>query len=263
MHHALGLPAECQIFDVSNACLGVLNGMLTVANMIELGQIRAGLVVGSEDSRPLVETTIDWLNREFALTRESVKPAIASLTIGSASCAVLLVDRRLSRTQNRILAASAARHTEFNQLCCGGQAEANGSGGLLMQTDAERLLEAGIVTGNETFAQFLAEIGWDRDQIDRTICHQVGSVHRRRMLAALGLDVARDFATFDLLGNTGSVAVPITLALAVEQGLFSAGDQVAMLGIGSGINSLMIGLEWQQVPVGGVAAAVPAIAGAK
>ena len=48
VHHELGLPADCVIYDVSNACLGLLNGMLQVANMIELGQIRAGLVVGTE-----------------------------------------------------------------------------------------------------------------------------------------------------------------------------------------------------------------------
>src|SRR3569623_1636792 len=39
VHHRLGLGAGCQIYDVSNACLGVLNGMVQVANMIELGQI--------------------------------------------------------------------------------------------------------------------------------------------------------------------------------------------------------------------------------
>ena len=40
-------------FDVSNACLGLLSGMLQVANMIELGQIRAGVVVGTgEQPRP-------------------------------------------------------------------------------------------------------------------------------------------------------------------------------------------------------------------
>ena len=50
------------IYDVSNACLGLLNGMVQVANMIELGQIRAGLVVASEVSRPLMETTIAMLN---------------------------------------------------------------------------------------------------------------------------------------------------------------------------------------------------------
>ncbi len=43
VHHALGLPSACLIHDVSNACLGLLSGVLQVANMIELGQIRAAL----------------------------------------------------------------------------------------------------------------------------------------------------------------------------------------------------------------------------
>src|SRR3990172_9559980 len=44
-HQGLGLPPECLIYDVSNTCLGLLNGVLQVANMIELGQIRAGIIV--------------------------------------------------------------------------------------------------------------------------------------------------------------------------------------------------------------------------
>ena len=92
---ASSLPADCLVYDVSNACLGVMNGMLQVANMIELGQIRAGLVVGTESSRPLVETTIAALNADTSLTRQQIKQAVASLTIGSGSAAVLLVDRTL------------------------------------------------------------------------------------------------------------------------------------------------------------------------
>jgi acyl-CoA:acyl-CoA alkyltransferase len=263
VHHGLGLAPECQIFDLSNACLGLLNGMLAVANMIELGQIRAGLVVGTEGSRQLVETTIDWLNRDLRLTRDDVKLAVASLTIGSASCAVLLVDRRLSHTQNRILAATARANTQFNHLCCSGQDEAVADGmNPLMRTDAERLLEAGIATGAETFATFLTDVGWDRDHIDRTFCHQVGSGHRKRMLDALGLDPTRDFATLEWLGNTGSVALPITMAVAAEQGALVAGDQVALLGIGSGINSLMIGVDWQHALLGTAETPAPAIAAA-
>ena len=75
VHDALGLLQECLVYDVSNACLGMLNGMLQVANLIELGQIKAGLVVGTEDSRALLESTIDELNRDKSLTRDSVKPA--------------------------------------------------------------------------------------------------------------------------------------------------------------------------------------------
>ena len=236
------------MFDVSNACLGILNGMLLVANMIELGQIRAGLVVGTEGSRQVVETTIDWLNRETSLTRDDVKLAVASLTLGSASCAVLLVDRQLSRGQNRIVAAAARAHTEFHELCHSGRDEAAADGMRpLMQTDSERLLHEGIATGAATFVDFLSETGWSRDQIDKTFCHQVGSAHRKLMFASLGLDPAIDFPTVEFLGNTGSVALPVALAMAVEQGRLTAGQHVALLGIGSGINSLMIGVEWQAV----------------
>jgi 3-oxoacyl-[acyl-carrier-protein] synthase-3 len=56
VHDGLGLPADCLVYDVSNACLGLLNGMVQVANMIELGQIRAGLVVGTEDCLALLES---------------------------------------------------------------------------------------------------------------------------------------------------------------------------------------------------------------
>ncbi len=100
VHHLLGLSPQCMIYDVSNACLGLLNGMVQIANMIELGQIRAGIVVGTESGRHLVEHTIETLNAATSLTRRQVKTAVASLTIGSGSCAVLLVDRRLSRTGN-------------------------------------------------------------------------------------------------------------------------------------------------------------------
>ena len=209
VHHLLGLSPQCMIYDVSNACLGLLNGMVQIANMIELGQIRAGIVVGTEDGRHLVENTIESLNASTSLTRRQMKMAIASLTIGSGSCAVLLVDRRLSRTENRLLAATVRTHTQHHQLCHSGQDEAVADGMKpLMDTDSERLMREGIRTGAETFPDFLAETGWTHDCLDRTFCHQVGTSHRKMMLEALGLDERIDFATLQWLGNTGSVALP-------------------------------------------------------
>jgi 3-oxoacyl-[acyl-carrier-protein] synthase-3 len=67
------------------------------------------------------------------------------------------------------------------------------------------------------------------------------------MFQSLGLDPAIDFTTLETLGNTGSAALPITMALGIEQGcLQRGGNHIAMLGIGSGINCLMLAAEWQQ-----------------
>lgn len=244
VHFELGLPQECLVYDVSNACLGMLNGVIQVATMIELGQIRAGLVVGTEDSRQLVESTIAQLNRDETSTRESIKLAVASLTIGSASAAVLLTHRDLSTTGHRLIAVSARAHTSHYQLCQGGHEPSIGGSQILMQTDSEKLLAEGLTTGQATFADFLNASGWRREEIDRTICHQVGSAHRKQMLASLGLPEERDFCTYPWLGNTGSVALPITLAIAEEQQFLQRGERVALLGIGSGINCIMAGVEW-------------------
>lgn len=247
VHHQLGLPRDCMIYDLSNACLGFLNGLVQVANMIELGQIRAGLVVASEGSRELVENTIAALNADHALTRQSVKLAVASLTIGSGSVAAVLVDQAQSRFENRLLGGVFRTNTDLAGLCHSGRDEAvAGQMRPLMQTDSERMMLAGVEVAKETFHEFLDELGWAPGDINKTFCHQVGLAHRRLLFDALGLDTSLDFPTVEHLGNTGSVAVPITAAMGIEQGWLETDDQVALLGIGSGINVLMLALNWQQ-----------------
>jgi acyl-CoA:acyl-CoA alkyltransferase len=240
VHHGLGLPPEAMIYDVSNACLGLLNGMVQIANMIELGQIRAGVVVGTECGRTLVDNTIATLNADESLTRDSVKNCIASLTIGSASVAIVLSDAELSQTGNRLTTAIVRCDTSQHDLCQSRGLET------FMQTDSEELMRRGVAAGAETFERFLAAAGWEPDEIDRTFCHQVGVAHRKLMFESLGLDPEIDFATVETLGNTGSAALPVTMAIGIEQGRLRAGDRVAMLGIGSGINCLMLGAEWQR-----------------
>ena len=263
VHHGLSLAPDCVIYDASNACLGILNGMLQVANMIELGQIKAGLVVGTESSRPLVENTIARLNRDTTLTRDQMKLAVASLTIGSASAAVVLVDRDFSRTQNRLTAAVIRANTEFHTLCHSGGDESI-AGGMQpwMTTDSERLLHAGVATAKQAFSEFLRELDRDVDEIDKVFCHQVGVAHRKLLIESLGLRPRADFSTVEFLGNTGSVAVPVTAAIGIEQGHLASGNQVAMLGIGSGLNVIMLGVDWQTNPSASRDRRAPAIVAA-
>jgi 3-oxoacyl-[acyl-carrier-protein] synthase III len=117
VHHALGLPHACVVQDVSNACLGILSGAMQIASMIELGQIEAGIVVGTECGRQLVDNTVAKLNSDLSLTRDSIKDSFASLTIGSASAAIVLCHQRLSRTGARLRAATVYADTAHHNLC--------------------------------------------------------------------------------------------------------------------------------------------------
>lgn len=259
VHHLVGLPNQSWVYDVSNACLGMLNGAIQIAQLIESGHLKAGLVVGTEDSRGLLKATLHQLKNDMQLTRQSIKPAFASLTIGSGSCAWLLVDSRWYSNRNgapsnagaKLLGGVAIARTEHHGLCQSDTDQA-GSGMLpTMNTDSEMLLEAGLSTGKETFEALLKELQWTRGDIKRSVCHQVGGAHRRRMMETLQLDSANDYATFDSWGNTGSVALPIALAKAIEAGFWTEETQGALLGIGSGVNSLMIGLQGGPICVAG------------
>jgi 3-oxoacyl-[acyl-carrier-protein] synthase-3 len=225
-HRKIGLGPDCQVFDVSNACLGFLNGM----------------VASGENGRPLVDRTIKHL-LETPLDRNAIKPFFANLTIGSAAVAAVICHEDLisaGRPKHRLLCGSVHAETKHSELC---QGDSDGDT-LVMETDSEQLLLAGMDVAKATWAKFTAESGWGTGTPDRVITHQVGSVHRRKLYETLQLDAAKDFASVEFLGNTGSAALPATLALAIEQGALQSGQKAALLGIGSGLNSLMLAVEW-------------------
>ena len=241
VHRRLGLNSECLIFDISNACLGFLNGMTTMANMIELGQIKVGLLVAGETAEGLLESTLAHMLSDNTLTRKSIKPLFASLTIGSGAVALVMTDRDLHDSGHYLVGAANYSRTDYNELCQGGQ---NSEQGMLMSTDSELLLKKGVETAVRCWDKFLRELNWDADSIHCFFCHQVGRAHASLLFEMLGLDLEKNFETLPFLGNIGSVSAPITMAMGIEQKKLSAGDRGAVLGIGSGINSMMLGIDW-------------------
>jgi acyl-CoA:acyl-CoA alkyltransferase len=243
----LGVSPETTVYDISNACLGVLNGMVEIANRIELGQIRAGMVVSCETAREINEIAIDQMIR--AKSMDFFKRSLATLTGGSGAVAVLLTDGSFSGSNGRRLLGGAIRTApRFHDLCRWGIEPATPRARhqyvQFTSTDSAAVLTNGLELGSLTWQAFLRELGWDRDQVDKVICHQVSASHRETILRSLGIDESRDFSTFPYLGNMGTVSLPMTAALAADRDFFEPGDRVGFLGIGSGLNCMMLGLEW-------------------
>lgn len=241
--HKLGVPESAFVFDLANACLGVLNGMLTVANMIELGQIKAGIVVSCETAREINDIMIAEMLRE--LDMEHFKLSLATLTGGSGAVAVVLSDGSYGTNPHKLLGGAIRTAPEFHGLCrWGADRKPVPTAHEVMETDAVQVLKNGVALGTRTWKAFLDELGWGVADLDRVICHQVGSANRAAILEAFGVHDDRDFSTFPYLGNIGTVSVPITAAIAAERDVLTPGDKVGLLGIGSGLNCLMLGLEW-------------------
>ncbi|MFO0799090.1 MAG: 3-oxoacyl-ACP synthase III [Gemmataceae bacterium] len=283
--HRLGISPNAAVYDVSNACLGVLNGVVDVANRIELGQARAGLVVSAETAREINEHTIDRMLR--TRSRELFVESVATLTGGSGAVGVLVTGKELNRSKRRRLVGGVVQNaTQHHHLCkwglqsvlpaavgavdkvLGHGASAlvkkgidlgSGATALLkqgldlglrhvripfMETHASEVLKHGVELGGRTWQAFQSKFGWRPEYVDKVICHQVGSQHRDTVLRSLGIPLEKDFSTFPFLGNIGTVSLPLTAALAEERDFLRPGDRVGWLGIGSGLNCLMLGIEW-------------------
>jgi 3-oxoacyl-[acyl-carrier-protein] synthase-3 len=231
---ALGVGRDCAVYDISNACLGVLSGIVDVANRIELGQIKAGLIVSCESAREINESMIASMIK--TPTMEHFKLSIATLTGGSGAIAVLLTDGSFGKEGHKLLGGTAQSAAEHWDLC---RWERD-----FMRTDATAVLKNGVELARGTFRRFTEELGWAAESIDKTICHQVGGPHRAAVLKAFGVHEDKDYSTYEHLGNIGTVSLPLTAALADERGFLNKGDKVGFLGIGSGLNCLMLGWEW-------------------
>lgn len=240
VHANLGLSRSAMIFDLSNACLGVINAIVVAGNMIESGQIKTALIVSGENGGPLLENTVDELLNNPTIDRKNIKKYIANLTIGSAATAIMITHKSLSPDSPAVLGGAVETDSSANHLCRGD----GNTHSLVMETDSEELLKYGVALGQSTWQKARAELGWENKSVDFVLTHQVGTAHEKLSLESLELNKIKTFRTYPFLGNTGSSALPITLMMADEQGLINKGENIALLGIGSGLSSIMLGVKW-------------------
>ena len=253
VHRGLGLSSQCMIFDVSNACLGFLNGFIIIANMIEAGQIENGMVVCGESGGPLVEQTIKRILDDASMTRAGFKNSFASLTIGSGAVACVVSKKNMNMIGFELLGATAKAATEWVDLCQGDAAgeKAGHSSGFDgnsvpdMQTDSETMLHAGCELALENWKNLKSFLKWENATPQHFVCHQVGKAHQNLLFQKLEIEAQKDHATYQKYGNTGSAALPMALEDCIRSGKIQNGDKLALLGIGSGLNSLMIGVEFK------------------
>ncbi len=238
VHQLLGLDPHCQAFDLSNACLGFLHGITTAASLIELGQIEYALIVSGENAGPIYTDTIAHLRQNPR--GEEVRNNLASLTLGSAGIALLLCHTRLATTGHRLLGGMFQIDSLGANLC-------TGYGDIFhqrMTTDTAEMMRQGLELSQITWELFKRELAWEQNTPDFVLNHQVSRVHQEKAFKALGLPEEKTYSNLYRFGNTGSAAVALELALGWEQGLFKPEDRIALLGIGSGLGCLMLGIEW-------------------
>ncbi len=231
IHHNLGLAPSCLNFDVVNACLGFVNGIQLASTMIDAGHIDYALVVDGEGSRQVQEATIARLQQED-MTAKDFQEQFSSLTLGSGGAAAVLGRADVHPEGHRVVGGVSRAKSDMHDICVGDLSK--------MRTDSRALLVGGLALAREMWVESKDSFKWH--DASAYVIHQVSQVHTSSMIDAFEIDGSRVPRTFPTRGNIGPASVPYTLWS--HQNELVAGDQVLAMGIGSGVNAMILEITW-------------------
>ncbi|NDK30519.1 3-oxoacyl-ACP synthase III [Nesterenkonia haasae] len=235
LHHDLGLPSSAMNFDITNACLGFVNAITLASSLIDAGQAKYVLIVNGEDARKVQDATIDRINSlEDGLSREDFMSEFASLTLGCGAAAAVIGPADAHPEGHRIIGGVTRAATQHHGLCVGDHRG--------MFTDARGLLDGGLELVMDAWKDAGAHFDWQ--QMDSYVTHQVSQLHTSSIIKAAKLDKKRVPVTYPELGNVGPASLPITLAREASAGNLFPGARVLCMGVGSGLNTAMVEIQW-------------------
>ena len=248
IHNNLGLPETCMVMDISNACLGFQDGMMVLANLIESGVVKAGVVVSGEAISRTLDNAIKHLVERPTGDRDQFLKLLPMFTLGSGAVAFVLAHDSIATSSHRLIAATTRSRTEHHRLCVGNSDFHSSQDATdyepIMHTESSKLINSAAVLGGQMWKDLSEIVGWSRNDVNHIFCHQVGKQVNEAFYAELGLEMAKEFTIYKTHGNLASAALPTAFVLGAEEKKIAPGEKIVLTGFGSGLNSMFSGIVW-------------------
>lgn len=222
-------------FDVSNACLGFMNGILSLDSFLGSGA-RYGLVVTGEKGSMFARSAIRELRKGGG--EEQFSRLLAGLTLGDVGAAFVL--GRKQHPDHGFFGFEFASEGEHANLCWCGDEERVGA----VYTDMPGLLREATDLGATVYNSLIDSLQWSNTELRWYIPHQIGKVSFRIHTRVTGVPASKMPNSYQHFGNLITGNIPVCLeSIEAGDGL-SEGDKVWMAGAGSGVCAGHAGLVW-------------------
>ncbi|MCJ0903347.1 3-oxoacyl-ACP synthase III family protein [Rhodococcus sp. ARC_M6] len=220
---------KAMTFDLSNACAGMLTGVMVANNWIRQGLIERALVVSGEYISQLGQNAAKHIHN--IMSKE-----LASLTLGDAGAALVL--ERAPAGAAGIRLAGFTTVADYSRLCL---AYPKGNApGARMFTNSRAIQKAAIADTPLLLHEVLDTLGLSIHDIDHVITHQTSARAIKKgmaqMEASFGDSPRHDAViTVDRYGNTASTTHTVALVEELEAGHIKPGETVALISLASGL----------------------------
>ena len=227
LREALGA-RNAMVFDINNACAGMLTGVQILNEYIRNGTFKNGMVVSGEHITPISDSAARTV-------RSIASKQLASLTVGDAGAAVILekadaLDKGMSVTQFTTL-------SKFCKLCIGKPLKTEFGG--MMVAKARKIHKVAIRYAPELVKGALVKAGLTLDKIDHIIPHQTSKSSIKKGIKEIAdhFKVTPRNVVINLMeyGNTASTTVFLALHDMLRKGSVKRGERIMLLCFASGL----------------------------
>jgi 3-oxoacyl-[acyl-carrier-protein] synthase-3 len=236
---------NARVFDVTNGCNGLIDGLDVAASLIGAGRARRVLVTTGEHA----SISINW----HARTPEDLIRSAAGFVVGDGGGALVVEAsddpaRGLRAWEQRSDGrhwrhAIGGRFRPTTEACpaCGSPMDVR------FLCDGRALIAAILELMPRVMEAVLAKTGWAWDDLDLVFCHEASRRFIDTGIALIGNPgnfEQKIWSTVGRFGNTSTVSLPLAMSEAVTAGVLVPGAKVMLLGASSGISVAAATLVW-------------------
>lgn len=201
-------------FDISAACSGFLFALNTAQGLIQSGQGKTGLVIGSE----VMSRLLDWKDRRTCVL------------FGDGAGAVVVRGEEAG-FETAVMHGDGVR------------------GGVLTCTDTvlmdgQEVFKFAVRKVPEVIGEVLEKQGLAPEEIRYYVLHQANIRIVQSVAKRLGLEMERFPSNLEQLGNTSAASIPLLLDEMNQKQMLQRGDKIVLSGFGAGLTWGAALLTW-------------------
>jgi 3-oxoacyl-[acyl-carrier-protein] synthase III len=210
-------------FDLANACNSFLNGMEIAEMFIRTGKYHNILIVGAEDG----SERIPW----HLFNDNPTSAGFSALTLADGAAAMLL---QHNAEQSWFTEFVFRTYGQYHDLCRIKIGKAKDDLKVIVKSRKLAMTAMGILP--QFVTDFMKTAQTKLGRIDIWFFHQVTGAPNKFWGDLADELVDKAYNTFSDVGNTGSISIPLGMALAEERGKLKRGDCVVAIVGASGFS---------------------------
>lgn len=220
-------------FDLLAGCTGFIYGMSVAAQFIAAGTARTVLVAGSET----LTRILNWKDRNTCVL------------FGDGAGAVVMQPVPGDRGILSVMLGSDGSGGDLLKLPAGGSrmpasAETVSQNLHYLQMNGREVFKFAVRAMEDGSGEVLRRAGLTRDDVDFLVPHQANIRIIEHAAKKMNLPMDRVAVNVDRYGNTSTASVPLALEESLQAGKIKDGDNVIMVGFGTGLTWAGLLIRW-------------------